>query len=144
MHAIATPCDFDERLSGSWSEFMSKLNDNFSLSEIVKIASEDGYNIGNEAWSDYFTKHCATRTKIRMALPGNDNDIWELTEVELDSVSGGAPVATVAVIVLGAAVHVAVAAYATVVGGVYAAVVAFTAVAASNYVYSVNYVWTVS
>lgn len=116
---------YEESIKSSWDEFQELLNDNFSLSAVAQLSKNQGFDISDREWGSYFTDIDLSKSKVRYIHPGNDNEVTELTDAEIDYVVGG-----VAAVPVAAAV-IAVVTYAAVVVTAAAAVVVVVAGAAS-------------
>lgn len=127
---------YEESIRSSWDEFQKLLNDNFSLSAVAGLSKSYGFDISDREWGSYFTDISLSKSKVRYIHPGNDNEVTDLTDVEIDYVVGGVtavPVAAVTIAVLTyAAVAVTVAVFGAIViaGGV--SIVAWATVSISG------------
>lgn len=123
---------FEEALQGSWPSFGKQLADDFSVAALIDACQDAGYGVSSDEWSVHLSKMPLTKSRVKIVHAANDDEIVELTEVELDYVVGGAaavPVLAVAIAVATtAAVVVSVAAIAWVVVGAGASIVAWATV----------------
>lgn len=75
---------YDESIRSSWDEFEELLNDNFSLSAVARLSGSRGFDISDREWGSYFADIDLSRSKVRYIAPGNDNEMADLTEAEID------------------------------------------------------------
>ena len=126
---------YEETIRSSWDQYEELLNDNFSLSAVAGLSKNFGFDISDREWGSYFTDLNLSKSKVRYIPPGNDNEVTDLTEVEIDYVVVG-----VAAVPVAAAV-IAVVTYAAVVVTAAAAVVVVIAGAASLAVWATVSLW---
>ncbi|WP_340267622.1 hypothetical protein [Sphingobium mellinum] len=126
---------YEDSIRNSWDDFQELLNDNFSLSAVAQLSRSHGFDISDREWGGYFTDINLSKSKVRYIHPGNDNEMTDLTEAEIDYVVGG-----VAAVPVAAAV-IAVVTYAAVVVTAAAAVVVVIAGAASLAVWATVSLW---
>jgi hypothetical protein len=105
---------YERSIEQSWASFQGGLEDDFSLSAVVRAAEHHGYAIPVNDWGEFFSTLGLPKTKLKLFGPMNDNGIQELATSELDYVIGGVAAVPVAAVVIAvftyAAVFVSVAA----------------------------------
>lgn len=122
-------------ISKDWAYINDDLNDNFSLATVARASASHGYDISDRDWQAYYSSLPLSKSRLRYMHPGSDNELAELTEVEIDYVVGGAaalPVAAVVIVVVTFAIVAVTAAAAT---------VSVIAAAVTGTVYAMTSLW---
>lgn len=103
-------------LEKDWSSAEALLRNEFSLKQLMLASDPVDGSVTDRDWHSYFGQLTLNKSRIRLARVGNDNEIVDLREEEIDYVVGGAaavPILGVAVVIVGlvalaVAVHVVV------------------------------------
>jgi len=96
---------YQDSIEESWDEFQVQLQDNFSLAAVVDYSEKKGLGVERSEWVEYFSSMTLPNSKLKYVSAVNDNEITEMSEVELEYVVGGVaavPVLAAATVVVAA------------------------------------------
>jgi hypothetical protein len=110
--------NYERSIEQSWTSFQDELEDDFSLSTVVGVAKQRGYDIPTTDWNEFFINLGLPKSKVTLYGPMNDNGIQELATTELDYVVGGVTAVPVAAAVIAVATYAAVGVSVAIVGAI--------------------------